>query len=489
MAEEFDAVRFFDAMTALVDEATVGKSGLMILRRILELAQWTLELPGVAFVEFGPAVGRVIAAHGVADVALGRRIESSNPELMALLKDDRVSVGNYQDLPFDLREAMAGDDTDRFLMGRVALGARPIGMIIALIPDGLEASDARRHSVMAFLVATVTRLYRDDVGLPLHADPAPRMPADTTLLLDGEGIVCWLNPKSKAVLDAGSVTLGAPLPLPMPGPGQVIEHNLPDGRWLKVMSHRLPDGAGESIMIRDVTEVHRWEQSRELFVALTSHELRTPVTVIKGYADTLNDRWDALDDLGRRHAASVLGLRASDLARLLDRLLAAVGEPGIPPVVSRFNLSEAVVEALDALPPETRARVRLSLDEKLPTVFGERGSIASVVSELLTNAIKYAHPASGPIDIEGVSDVRTVGLKFSDHGIGIRPEHVESAFERFWQADTGDHRRFAGVGLGLYLVRRIVERQHGWVSLRPRGSGGTVAEVRLPRGDLKAGEA
>jgi signal transduction histidine kinase len=106
------------------------------------------------------------------------------------------------------------------------------------------------------------------------------------------------------------------------------------------------------------------------------------------------------------------------------------------------------------------------------------------VSELVTNAGKYAPPDSGDIEVDGVSDARTVGIRVSDRGIGVRPEHVESAFERFWQADTGDHRRYGGVGLGLYLVRRIVERQNGWVSLRPRDSGGTVAEVRLPRGDL-----
>ncbi|HEV7708480.1 MAG TPA: ATP-binding protein, partial [Asanoa sp.] len=67
-------------------------------------------------------------------------------------------------------------------------------------------------------------------------------------------------------------------------------------------------------------------------------------------------------------------------------------------------------------------------------------------------------------------------------GIGVRPEHVERAFDRFWQAESGDRRRYPGAGLGLYLVRRVIERQNGWVSLRPRDGGGTVAEVRLPRG-------
>jgi two-component system, OmpR family, phosphate regulon sensor histidine kinase PhoR len=488
MVEEFDAVRFFDEMTVLIKEPASGKSGLTSLRRVIDLGQWTLAAEGIAFVEFGPAVGRVIAANGSAEIALGRRVETGDPVLIELLRGDRVVAGGLDELPEDVRDALGDAAADRFLIGRIAPGGLPIGMLLALVTPGSDALEARRRSAMAYLATTVARLYREDVGLPLHADPAPRVSSDTTLLLDREGDVCWINPRSMAILDTVEVTLGAPLPLPMPGPGQIIEHNLPDGRWLKVMSHRLPDNAGESIVIRDITEARRWEQSRELFVALTSHELRTPVTVIKGYANTLNDRWDALDDHGRRLAARVLGQRASDLARLLDRLLAAVGEPGIPPIVSRFDLTEVVSEALENLSAETRGRVRVSFPTPMPTVFGERASIASVVSELLTNAAKYSPPASGSIELAGVSDARTVGLRVSDRGIGVRPEHVERAFERFWQADTGDHRRYAGVGLGLYLVRRIVERQNGWVSLRPRDSGGTVAEVRLPRGDLRAGE-
>jgi K+-sensing histidine kinase KdpD len=78
-----------------------------------------------------------------------------------------------------------------------------------------------------------------------------------------------------------------------------------------------------------------------------------------------------------------------------------------------------------------------------------------------------------------------VYLRVCDRSVGIDPAYVERAFERFWRAPDSDPR--TGVGLGLYLVRRMVERQHGWVSLRPREGGGTVAEVRLPRADAVVG--
>lgn len=436
MGDELDAVRFFDELTEFVDHFSSGRSGLTGLRRIMDLGLWSLPAPGLALIEFGPAVGRVIAACGTAGVALGRRIESGDPHIIELQRGDRVAERTDADLPADLREALDADEPGRYLVGRVTLGARPIAMLVALVPPA-DDLDARRLSAMTYLTSAIGRIYRDDVGLPLHADPAPRVPAETTVLLDTDGNACWLNPKNSAVIAAAGVTMGAPLPLPRPGPGQVIEHNLPDGRWLRVTSHRLPDGAGESIAIRDVSEARRWEQSRELFVALASHELRTPVTVIKGYADTLTDRWDALDDRGRRHAARVLGLRAGDLARLLDRLLSAVGEPGIPPVVSRFDLRAAIVKAIDALPSEVRARIDADLPAPLPPVFGEPTSIASVVSELVTNAMKYAPPATGPVEITVVSDARTVGFS------GFRPGHwraPRTRGERLREVLAGRHR-------------------------------------------------
>jgi signal transduction histidine kinase len=107
---------------------------------------------------------------------------------------------------------------------------------------------------------------------------------------------------------------------------------------------------------------------------------------------------------------------------------------------------------------------------------------------LVTNACKYS---TDWVDVEltAGADERTVWIRVSDRGLGISPEYTERAFERFWQLETGDQRRYGGVGLGLYLVRRIVERQNGWVSLRARDGGGTVAEVRLPRADRGPGEA
>lgn len=223
---------------------------------------------------------------------------------------------------------------------------------------------------------------------------------------------------------------------------------------------------------------------RDLFIAVTSHELRTPVTVIKGFADTLVRHWDALDPAGRRAAVRVIGQRADELARLVDRLLAATTEPPGSPTQAPFDLLTALAEAVAMICSDLRRRLRVVLPEQLPKAYGARASLATVLTELITNAHKYS---TGAVELTAGCDEREVLFQVADRGVGIAPEDVERAFVRYWQADAGDRREHPGAGLGLYLVRQIVERQDGRVSLHPRDGGGTVAEVRLPRADVAVG--
>ncbi|WP_045744670.1 sensor histidine kinase [Actinoplanes rectilineatus] len=230
-------------------------------------------------------------------------------------------------------------------------------------------------------------------------------------------------------------------------------------------------------------EPARHQADRDLWVAVTSHELRTPVTVIKGYADTLTNHWDTLGEPGRREAVRVIGARAGELARLVDRLLSAASEDGSvgSSPAGPFDLTEALREAAGELPSDLRQRILFGeLPSGLPKAYGNRDSIATILTELATNAGKYSADGS-TVEICAGTDDDTLRFRVSDRGVGIPPEHVERAFERYWQGDTGDRQHHPGAGLGLYLVRRLVERQQGWVSLRPREGGGTVAEVRLPR--------
>jgi signal transduction histidine kinase len=225
------------------------------------------------------------------------------------------------------------------------------------------------------------------------------------------------------------------------------------------------------------------QEDRALFLAVAGHALRTPVTVLKGYASMLARRWDALDEADRRDAAEVMAQRADELARLVGRLLSAsLGDGGDAPLLQAFEFEpvQALRRAVADAPAEIRSRVQTELPDRLPLAWGDPVALEAIVAELVNNAVRYT-AGSGPVEISAEADAQTVAIQVADRGVGIDASEVEHAFERFWRGRPDLAPR--GVGLGLFLVRRLVERQNGWVSLRPRDGGGTVAEVRLPRAD------
>ncbi|MET8251361.1 PAS domain-containing sensor histidine kinase [Micromonospora sp. NPDC005197] len=484
MPERIDFPALLAGHTVAIESINAGDAGLPVLTQLLRVTQPALGATGMAFVEFGPTGGRVIAATGAAEWALGRPLAADDPDTVCLLSGPRVAQVRVTDLNGKLAAELAGSGLRRMVVARAEIGGHTVGSLHALYA-GDDEPDAEQRGVVAYLASCVGHMYGDQSGLPVHGDgPVVAALADGLAVVDRDGHVRLWNPAAAQVTGrTAEQALKGPLPFPLPPSGQVRDHRLPDGRWLRITSGDLPGpGALRVVTFRDITDQQRRDHDRELFVAVTSHELRTPVTVIKGYADTLTDHWESLTEGDRRQAARVIGQRANELARLVDRLLSSAAEagPGDDPPTP-FDLAEALRAAIVDLPAELRHRLTLRLPADLPKALGHRPSLATVLTELATNAGKYSPPGS-PIEITAGVDGQLVAFRVRDRGIGIRPEHVERAFDRFWQGESGDRRGYPGAGLGLYLVRRIVEQQNGWVSLRPRTDGGTVAEVRLPRG-------
>ncbi|MER5332711.1 PAS domain-containing sensor histidine kinase [Micromonospora sp. NPDC002717] len=490
MPERTDLSALIAGHTAVIDSINSGGAGVPVLTQLLRVVRPTLDAAGMAFVEFAPTGGRVIAAAGAVEWIIGRPVPPDDPAVACLLSGTRVRQVRTDRLTGRLAGELAARGLLRMVVARAEIGGLTVGSLHALYPGEDGARDAGRHDAMGYIASCIAHMYGDQTGLPVHGDgPVVAALADGLAVVDQDGHVRLWNPAAAQVTGRSAAeALNRPLPFPLPPSGQVLDHRLPDGRWLKITSGELPGpGTLHVVTFRDVTDQQRRDHDRDLFVAVTSHELRTPVTVIKGYADTLTDHWESLTETDRRQAARVIGQRANELARLVDRLLSAAAEPGPgdePP--APYDLGDALRATVTDLPAELRHRLVLRLPVNLPKALGHRPSLATVLTELCTNAGKYSPPDS-PVEISADADGATVSFRVSDRGIGIRPEHVERAFDRFWQGESGDRRRYPGAGLGLYLVRRIVEQQNGWVFLRPRAGGGTVAEVRLPRGGPATG--
>lgn len=260
-------------------------------------------------------------------------------------------------------------------------------------------------------------------------------------------------------------------------------------RWFEART--IPLGAapprGAVIALHDITELHRQEQVRKDFVADVSHELRTPLSAIRGYAETLLD--GALEDPGTSRKfvevilshAIRLGNIASDLL-VLSELDSDSGPPADPQVVQLQHVIESAIHTV-----EDSARMR---NVKVTHVAGEacfvlglRFRLEQAVVNLLDNAVKFNRP-DGEVRIEcGYADDTHVHLTVADTGIGIPSGDLKRIFERFYRVDKARSRPAGGTGLGLPIVKEVVERMGGSVSVESvlgRGSKFTIELEAAP---------
>jgi PAS domain S-box-containing protein len=307
--------------------------------------------------------------------------------------------------------------------------------------------------------------------------------ADGIAVLDGDGLVRQWNPAAHQLTGlAPELATGRPPPFPLPEPGEKLTHRLPNGRWIDLLCTSL-SGRGERVLdFRDITAAKELEEAKDLFLATTSHELRTPITVVQGFASTLANRWDNLADADRRSAVQTIAERAGALARLVEQLLlgSRAGADQLRVSNGPFDLASLLRGAVAAFRPLSgRHTLELDLPDGLPEAHGDATATDIVVGQLLENAFKYS-PDGGAVIVRAQPAGHVIEVTIADEGIGIRPEDRERVFERFVQGDAGDRRRFGGIGLGLYIVRQLARAQGGEVTAEEREGGGTTMRFCLP---------
>ncbi|MFC4587859.1 sensor histidine kinase [Sphaerisporangium corydalis] len=365
-------------------------------------------------------------------------------------------------------------------LGVAAVGGRPYGALYALFAKRkaghLELELLELLAGHAGIALANAMAYQDAVRQRAHERAVVDASADGIAVLDGLGLVRQWNPSAEELtgLRAEEV-IGGPPPFPLPSPGEKLTTQLPSGRWLDVVSAGINETDEIVVDFRDVTRAKELEEAKDLFLATTSHELRTPITVVRGFASTLDARWDKLSDVERRSAVRTIAERSRALGQLMDHLLlgARAGAEELKVQVESFDLGERVRAATLGMPVlSDRHRVEVVIPGDLPWVDGDALATDILLGQLLENAFKYS-PEGGLIRVLAWSEKDRVVLVVDDEGVGIAPGDRERVFERFVQADAGDRRRFGGVGLGLYIVRSLARAQGGEVTAHPRPGGGT----------------
>lgn len=246
---------------------------------------------------------------------------------------------------------------------------------------------------------------------------------------------------------------------------------------------RLGEVDGAVVIVLDETQQRMAERSRQEFSANVSHELKTPLTSISGYAEMMeNGMVASMEDI-RKFSGSIhkeaLRLIAliEDIIRL-SRIEEEAKEPQSLEPVELDDLCEAVMESLE--PVAKKAEVSLHLETCPAVLLGEDGMLSELVYNLCENAIKYNHP-NGNVWLYLSQDDKEIEIRVKDDGIGIPEESRLRVFERFYRVDKSHSKQIGGTGLGLSIVKHVVEYHHGRVELDSALGVGTEIRVFLPK--------
>jgi len=231
---------------------------------------------------------------------------------------------------------------------------------------------------------------------------------------------------------------------------------------------RAAEASSAVLVLHDITELRRLERVRRDFVANVSHEFKTPLTAIQGFAETLLG--GALDDkANRKRFVEIIREHARRLARLTDDLLKLSRiEAGRLDLESRpvsvAGLVNGCVETARLNAESRGLRIAVELPEGLPPVRGDAVQLDEVLQNLIDNALQYT-PSGGRIDVTAYSNGHEVIFTVADTGIGIPESDLERIFERFYRVDAARSREAGGTGLGLSIARHIVDAHGGriWV--------------------------
>jgi signal transduction histidine kinase len=240
-----------------------------------------------------------------------------------------------------------------------------------------------------------------------------------------------------------------------------------------------PGGTSLTIaVLRDVSNAHRLETMRDEFLATAAHELKTPLAVVKAYAQLVQRRVPA-----EAPALAVVQRQVDRMTRLVQHLLDASRlrlDPGGGPR-DRFDLSLLVSEVIDRM-RQADSGHELDLVSPGPvTVRGDRDRIGRVVQSLLDNAVRFS-PRGGPIETRVLSNTDEAVVSVTDHGLGIPLDRQERIFERYYRAHAGTAEDYGGLGLSLDMSREIVTRHGGRIWFESTPGQGSTFHFSLPAG-------
>ena len=252
--------------------------------------------------------------------------------------------------------------------------------------------------------------------------------------------------------------------------------------WLARLAP-LDDGA---VLVRliDRNEARAAEQMRVDFVANASHELRTPLSTVIGYSETLRESDASMDEETRAKFLAVVHDEARRMQRVVEDLISLSrieAEKFTTPTepVDIAPMIDVAVESSARMAADRGSELKCNVASDLPPISADRGQVLQVFDNLITNALRYGEPGT-PVSISARLDGGMVHVEVADQGEGIPAEHIPRLTERFYRVDTSRSRGLGGTGLGRSIVKHIVERHRGRLTIESVVGKGTTIHVLLP---------
>ena len=370
-----------------------------------------------------------------------------------------------------------------------AIAAGDLSLRPSLVAPG-EVGDlaSALHRMSEQLAARLDALERDDALMTALVDSLD----EGVIAVDAAGVVVRVNAAARALV---GITAHVPFPSDQLPRDPALRAALGDaiggegtdgvelhlgGKTLLLTARPLHGGGGAVLAVLDLTPIRRLETVRRDFVANVSHELKTPLTVIGGFAETLADHDPP--EAQRRQFVEAIRTSAQRMQRLVDDLLdlSRIESGGWQPHIAAVNLRALVSEAAAAIGEAATAKgvtVRAEVTDDAATVHADGTAVRQVLANLTENALRHT---AGSITLFARREGGRIATGVTDTGTGIAPEHLPRIFERFYRADPGRARVAGGTGLGLAIVKHLVEAHGGRVAATSMPGAGTTVTAWFP---------
>ncbi|OOL99969.1 alkaline phosphatase synthesis sensor protein PhoR [Clostridium acetobutylicum] len=261
-----------------------------------------------------------------------------------------------------------------------------------------------------------------------------------------------------------------------------IKTSWPKERNLRIKTADIINGyecIGTVAVVQDITDIRKLENMRTQFVANVSHELKTPLTSIKGFAETLRY---VEDDNQKGEFLDIIDDEVDRLTRLISDIL-TLSDIEIRPFMKKeeFDVNE-IIKAVCGLLEKSASRKNISLKvfgEDVPNLIGDNDKFKQMIINLVDNAIKYTE-AGGEVSVYKKYTKDDVIISVKDNGVGIPKEHLQRIFERFYRVDKARSRANGGTGLGLAIVKHIVLNFNGSINIESKLGVGTEFIITIP---------